>query len=196
MDLQTSICQSLKCSAAAAVELSRILKQPKHVINQCLYTMKRDGIVTSVPDQTGVRPIWSLVPSEQKTPPTIMPIHTYVIIDLGNIHHVLQQLEPFAKEPGLQVMAFADKAYNGYPIGSCCYWPYYQVTTTHTNAADIEIIAYVVEKALEAQREQRSVEFHVVTRDQQFQQLKDIVERKGHTLTFSQSWEELRIYLE
>ena len=118
-------------------------------------------------------------------------INKYVLIDLGNIHNLLKNID--GKLPW-NITAFADKCYNGYgvnPIGT----PAIKVVRaieTSKNAADIHIIWEVAEICL---YEKSMCEIHVVTKDKGFMELEQLAKSKNHKLTFHLSGEAFFEYL-
>lgn len=126
--------------------------------------------------------------------------HTFILIDYGNIHDVAKHLIPYAQKNGIYVMGFADRAYFGYPVNQKpppAVLPYFQSQTMNRNAADVEMIAFVIERCNEATARGVELRFFCLTKDQQFQQLKIIAERKGHRFQFMQKWEgELQFIVE
>ena len=193
-----------------AINISKSLKVDKRLVQKALYSHVNAEFIdigkTLRSDQTCTPPEWYLeannkedekvssVKKDEKEPVR------FVMIDGGNVHDVLQHAEKYADGENTFVYFFADMQTNCYGCASkpCknAYVRRLQAKSAHTNAADVEIIWEVCRLSYNFRLEEKKVEFYIVTKDQQFQHLKTKVEELGHTLTFCNSWEELRIYIE
>ena len=122
-----------------------------------------------------------------------------VIVDLGNVHDVLQQIGPYVKAGCVnKVWAYADRQFNGYGINpphdvpNCTVW---RAFNPHTNAADNMIVWDVASTCTHPGAQ--PCHFIVVTKDQGFHSIKELAEETGmHKLDFANSWEELRNLIE
>lgn len=189
--------KNVQCKGETALNLSRKLHCTKKEVNRELYKLETEGIVyrgISLP------PLWRLSmdrEEEEKEKQDTSNKKVIVIVDLGNIHNVLQELEPYIKSNCIQeVWAYADKQFNGYGVNPkpslprCTVW---QASQPRSNAADNKIVWDV---ALACQTS-NPIHFIVVTKDQGFSNIKELAEKDGvHTLEFANSWEELRNVIE
>lgn len=136
-------------------------------------------------------PLWvTMNPVVTQTIPT-----TWVFVDLGNIHDVLQQLEKeMANGLDVGVVAVADLQYNGYGINPEPENPEIKVCKSndpHKNSADVRL---VWEVAMLLANAREAIEVHVVTKDNGFRSLKDIVDSYGgdHSVEFHSDWDSLK----
>lgn len=196
-----SIINSITNKSKSAKEIAKELKKPKKFINSMLYSMEKQNLVSKT---DGTPPQWKILNpvSLQKECENFdfkedIPI---VMIDLGNVHDVLQQVEPYAKEKLAKVYAFADLQYNGYGIKPPCNLSVelYHSKTPDKNAADIEMVWKCADIIfnLEPNQKFKKLQFCIVTKDNGFRTLKTIIERHGHEAIFMRTWEELRVYVE
>jgi hypothetical protein len=111
-----------------------------------------------------------------------------VMIDLGNVHDVLPAIEHHLDT--VQVYAFADYGYTGRGVNPPAKKGVYvfQSKTRDKNAADVRLICEIW--GLVCTTTVR-LDLFVATKDNGFLCLKDMVEEKGHTLTFVKDWAEL-----
>jgi hypothetical protein len=100
----------------------------------------------------------------------------YVLVDLGNIHNVLQDVDGVLDWP---IYAFADKCFNGYGVNPPCSDKIvvYRAAESTKNAADIHII-WVVSQICFENKEKCTI--HVVTKDKGFLELADLAKRYNH----------------
>ena len=125
------------------------------------------------------------------------------IIDLGNVHDCLANLEPYAAADHVTVAAYADLAFAGYGIapkvsGRNIF--VFQADTPDRNSADIQIVwdvSRLVDHWSHAHPPSESLHIFVATKDQGFRRLQTLVEHQSpHRLTFVRGWEDLRAYIE
>jgi hypothetical protein len=187
--------------AMTALQMSRALggNIEKTVVNRQLYSMLDEKKVSH---DTSIPPVWRVLGPQQKaaesTPTETIPL---AVVDLGNVHDVLRELVPYARSGLAQVEAFADRAYNGFGIRPALDdvpgVRVHRARGTDRNAADIELVWFLCETlpdVTHAPEQARQVV--VATKDQGFQSLRDLVQRRGHTLTFVTQWSEMREFIE
>lgn len=174
----------------------------KSLINRNLYKMAERQQVSR---DSSIPPVWRamIVASEtsgesQKSSCTPLPL---AVVDLGNVHDSLKELVPYAQNGLAQVEAFADRAYNGFGIKPALVdvpnLRVHRARGTDRNAADIELVWFLCEELQDAtQNPDLSRQVVVATKDQGFQALKELVQRRGHSLTFVTQWSEMRELIE
>lgn len=188
--------------AMTALQMSKALggNIEKTAVNRQLYLML---VKQKVSHDTSIPPVWRVFGPQQKaaesTPTATIPL---AVVDLGNVHDVLRELVPYARSGLAQVEAFADRAYNGFGIKPALdevpgFLRVHRARGTDRNAADIELVWFLCETlpdVTHAPEQARQVV--VATKDQGFQSLRDLVQRRGHTLTFVTQWSEMREFIE
>jgi hypothetical protein len=123
------------------------------------------------------------------------------VVDLGNVHDTLRELVPYARSGLVQIEAFADRAYNGFGVKPLLDdvpgLRVHRAQGTDRNAADIELVWFLCETLPDATIAlEHSRHVVVATKDQGFQSLRDLVQRRGHRLTFVTQWSEMREFIE
>jgi len=194
--LQTRIETTLADSKMTARALAKTLGTSKTEVNRLLYQMDTVAKV-----QDGPPPVWTLkTPAAAEAKTNEAAVCLVVIVDLGNVHDVLQHLGPYVASGCIhQVWAYADLQFNGYgvkppPDYEC---RVYQAQQPHPNAADNKIVWDVAVACAAVPAGGAQFHFVVVTKDQGFQNLADLVyESKAGTLEFVNSWEDLRNVIE
>lgn len=203
MDLRSLIIKELQHRSITTKELSIILGVPRVDINSVLY-----GDCTFVQDSS-IPVKWSLV---QAKPTHTDVINTIVLVDLGNTHDCVKMLEPYASCGDVLVIAFCDRAYAGYPSNmdpSYCDNIYMiRSQSPYKNAADTALIwtccsiinrtdnnIPILRDTSIFDRLSSRLEFIVVTKDQGFMYLEDLVSTTGHTLVFCRDWDSLKRHL-
>lgn len=170
-------------------------------VNQTLYAMKDKGLLIC---DDSIPPLWSVditvIKKSVESEPSPEPQEVMIIFtDLGNCHHILQHLVPYAQQSlsELRVFAFADLAFNGFGVNPPAPAPIqmYHSKTSDTNSADLEMIWKAAELVLD-NPEGLKYHFVVATLDQGFRSLQNIVERYGHRLDFVTNWNDLRTFVE
>ena len=118
---------------------------------------------------------------------TTTPSNTnhYVLIDLGNIHNVLKEIDgvlPYT------IYAFADKCFNGYGVNprASSNVNLIKAHETTKNAADIHIIWTVSQICIS---NKTPCFIHVVTKDKGFLELQELAKSHHHHLYFHTSRE-------
>jgi len=157
-------------------------------INRILYKLSEEGKVSSTTDLPA---LWSL-PSESKESVS-KPV---VMIDLGNVHDILQKIEPYSKKGLVNVYAFCDLAYNGFGVKTKVdpSITVFQATTPDRNAADLHMIWKIAEICI--YNKYPGSDILILTRDQGFRTLETITKQYGYKVSFLTSWEELRNFIE
>ena len=121
----------------------------------------------------------------------------HVVIDLGNVHDVLRNIEAYIDHID-HVVAYADYVYNGYGVSSRINHPKIDVIiaeTPHKNSADVNIIWDVSRLALRLENEPLCI--IVCTRDLGFLSLKDLVQKNPkHRLHFAAAWPSIQKILD
>lgn len=172
----------------------------KITINRILYSLKQEGLVEYLDEKP---PRWRAqkkAPLQQLQAPLGKKIHC--VVDLGNTHDCLKNLEPYAASGALTVSAYADLAFSGYGVApriSVRNINVFQSDTPDRNSADVQIIWDVCRLAQQWQTEEPEQLFHiyVATKDLGFLRLKALVERYPlHRLTFVTGWDALRLHIE
>jgi hypothetical protein len=170
----------------------------KITINRTLYALKHQGLVEYLDEKP---PRWR-VPPKSCSAPLAAAIKVHCVVDLGNTHDCLKNLEPYASTGALTVSAYADLAFAGYgvvPPLAARNIEVFHSDTPDKNSADVQIIwdvCRLVEqwKALEPQQ---AFHIFVATKDLGFLRLKALVERYPlHKLTFVTGWDTLRLHIE
>eukprot|EP00039_Didymoeca_costata_P021200 m.343747 g.343747 ORF g.343747 m.343747 type:complete len:217 (+) comp23241_c0_seq1:311-961(+) len=174
----------------SALDLARALNVDKKEINRYLYGMERKNLVSKT---NGTPPIWSAINRSQvsrdttnapkpagKRPkqqgskrPKQRTKEFLVYVDLGNVHDILQPLEQYADQ--VEVLGFADNAFNGYGVNPKSLFHVHQSSTGHKNEADTTLIWKLAQRC--------SIEgpllVVICTRDNGFRNLKELVEASG-----------------
>jgi len=201
MSLQVQISELLKNTkdSLTARQISEQLSvQDKTQVNKILYTLLKTKEVNISADTP---PQWSISGfgphADEKVPDTFHMDVPVVLVDLGNVHDTLQELEPYARKGLVKAFAFADLAFNGYGVRPECdpCIPLYQSTTPDKNAADIEMVWKCAEVALLQCPPDHRLTFYIVTKDQGFRTLEVILRRFGHTVEFVRGWDDLKVYI-
>lgn len=167
-------------------------------VNRWLYLQAQQGVTKQIP---GTPPTWFLARSpEQKSEVKLLQASkTIVVLDLGNIHDALKPLESYLDtRKDLEIMAYADKAYNGYgvspPANAKVY--FWHNPGMMRESTDVKLISDV------AIRLHNSGSCHVIvaTLDKVVAALKPIIEenseKTGHKCTVVGRWEELKLHIE
>jgi len=169
----------------SAFWLATDINQNKMDVNRCLYSLKEEGVAIML---EGTPPLWRLkeqpIDETKEIPP--LPV---VIVDLGNVHDVLQKLEPYSKQGLAYVYAFADLAFNGFGINPK---PdesitVFQAKTADRNAADLHMIHEIIKICITNKYPGSTI--FIVTRDQGFRTLSTIAEQYGYKIIFVTGWE-------
>lgn len=183
-----------------AKKVATDLKCSKPEVNRSLYELLNTNKVKRTSETP---PEWSLVTTtteEKKDPPTTSSSSdvSVVMVDLGNVHDTLPNIEKYARQGLVRVYAFADLAFNGYGINPRCDPSIFlfQSTTPDKNAADIEMVWKCAEISLMENPRNHSLQFYIVTRDQGFRTLGDILRRQGHEVEFVRGWDDLKMFIE
>lgn len=201
MDIKSKIISALSSESLSARELSRRLNVEKSKVNAALYS---DKVFTQ---NNTSPPTWS-IPSSQKKKTT--DIDTIIFLDLGNVHDCLKNVESYARAGEIFVFAFCDYAYTGYPISeprySCEGVRAVRTSSPKKNAADTALIwtcCSIVNRQPGGidglgdviSRLTEKLEFIVVTKDQGFGFLQDLVLNAGHSITFCRDWDDLKLLI-
>ena len=121
-----------------------------------------------------------------------------IIVDLGNVHDCLQRLIPLAEAGVVDVWAYADLHYNGFgvqpPLASHKV-RLHQARVAHKNAADTRLIWDVALFCKETVTEKKKNIF-IVTKDNGFRHLQELVTEKGHKVAFCENWTSLKLAME
>lgn len=170
--------------------------KPKKEVNAVLYKLVSDARAERM---EGSPPTWRAVPARfsPRAPQTrgTNEERLIVLVDLGNVHDSLDKLIPYAEAGQLEVVAYADLAYDGYGVRPPLQKQNVEVRRADTpdkNAADVDLIWDV---AMHSQSGPL-LHFIVCTKDQGFRRLERKVSEAGHRMTFVTRWEELRIFIE
>lgn len=198
-EMENAVIQALQTSGpATALQLSRLVDVDKAALNRILYTLA-EGVHPFVFRDTSVPPVWRAQSAEAAAAPlSSVPL---AIVDLGNVHDTLRELVPYAQAGLAQVEAFADRAFNGYGVKPALdgvpNLRVHRASGTNRNAADIELVWFLCETLPDATHSPALARQVVVaTKDQGYQALRDLVLRRGHTLTFVTEWSEMRDIIE
>ena len=184
--MEQRIAERLSETPTTARVLARSLGTQKKVINRILYKLEREERAQK---DDSIPPAWTTL-GGQPRPQTTQPNIPLILVDLGNVHDVLQKLERLARQGDVKVWAFADLAFNGFGVNPA---PHPSITVEqakrpHRNAADIRLIWRVAQLVLTSTTPQT---FYVVTKDQGFRTLEDMAGAAGHKLSFAKDWEQL-----
>jgi len=190
-----------------ARDIAKELNVNRQSVNSFLYNSFKSGKVPNLrKNDSDAPPTWWLEVEESKkenktqlTKETNMT-QTIIMIDGGNIHDVLQHVEKYADNMSTFVYFFAD-------MQTACYGTKTRPPTSKNvlvrqskspfkNAADVDLIWTTCDICAQVKRTSIRCVFYVVTKDNQFQSLKDNVQEAGHELVFCNSWEQLREYIE
>ena len=114
------------------------------------------------------------------------PRNAYVLIDLGNIHNVLQQAEMLSEN--FTIYAFADRLFNGFGANPKCSDKvrFIRAQQSTKNAADIQI-CWVVAQICIANTTKCII--HILTKDKGFLELGQLAKLYNHELYFHTSRE-------
>jgi hypothetical protein len=178
-----------------STQIASVTNYSKREINVALTQLQQSGRVRTVINSFPTE--WMLYnPQAQVAVAEVeskqIPI---VMVDLGNVHDTLDKLCRYADQGIVKVYAFADMAFNGYGINPRppTSIEVFQSDSPDKNAADIEMIAKCVELSLNSPD---PLDFYIVTKDQGFRRLSNVVKRQGHSMTFVTNWEGLRMFIE
>lgn len=204
MDIKSKIVNILKLGPQSAKEIAKRLKIEKVEINRILY---HDSIFVQ---ESGTPPVWRLKQQEIQKPVS-EGIDTVVLIDLGNCPQCLKEVESYAQGGEILVYAFADYAYQGYGSDKMYNVPnvtIMKITQPKKNAADtllIWICQYILSRRTEpifdismkniSKLLLSPINILVVTKDQGFSFLEDIVKSTGNNLSFHREWNDLKMVL-
>jgi hypothetical protein len=216
MSLEERILCELKrhTKGCTAKFLGQQLHEPKTAINKSLYNvLSKQKHATLI--SGSVPPTWVCCPQADKCKqvcerlPTNdhndhndhkegkevdVKVITVILIDLGNVHDVLQHIENYADT--FLIYAFADYAFSGYGVTPRHSHPnihVFQSTVRNKNSADIQLV-WEVAKLLFTHPKQQ-YRFFVVTKDNGFLSLEENVRQHGHSLSFVKNWKELASHL-
>lgn len=168
--------------------------EDKAKTNRALYTLKDQMMVGY---SEGTPPMWNALVTQSSCENT-QTNQLHVIVDLGNCHDCLKELERYAEKGIVTVAAYADFAFRGYgvqPKVQAANVKVYQADTTDKNSADVQIIWDTSRIVLESAKP--TMHIIVATKDLGFQRLRTLVgEREGYALTFVTNWEDLRNHIE
>jgi len=160
----------------------------RKTVNRNLYQLFAKRQVFRTQSDKGVR--WSITSGENIIPSE----RIVVIVDLGNTHDCLPELDTY--DYGVETWAYADRAYNGYGVRTPLNKPdirFYQASDTNKNAADIQLVWDLCKDCQSAGK----TTYIIATKDQGFNSVKTIVERDTQsTVEFVVNWEELRMCIE
>jgi hypothetical protein len=189
-----------------AFKLSKVLcpEAERAIVNRKLYTLLNSNKVSR---DSSVPPVWraSCPPTSFSGITPLLETTTLAIplavVDLGNVHDTLRELVPYARSGLVQIEAFADRAYNGFGVKPLLDdvpgLRVHRAQGTDRNAADIELVWFLCETLPDATIAlEHSRHVVVATKDQGFQSLRDLVQRRGHRLTFVTQWSEMREFIE
>lgn len=187
---------------ATAIQICNALNEvgvERSTVNKVLYRMIETHKVVR---DTSVPPVWSasVIPTA-KQDDIIKDTKIIAVVDLGNVHDSLKELVPYAQAGLIRVEAFADRAFNGFGIKPSVddvpNMTVHRARTTDRNAADIELVWRLCELLPDATgNPDMTMSVVVATKDQGFQALKELVQRRGHALTFVTQWTEMRELIE
>lgn len=187
---------------ATAIQICKALNEvgvERSTVNKVLYRMIETHKVVR---DTSVPPVWSasVIPTA-KQDDIIKDTKIIAVVDLGNVHDSLKELVPYAQAGLIRVEAFADRAFNGFGIKPSVddvpNMTVHRARTTDRNAADIELVWRLCELLPDATgNPDMTMSVVVATKDQGFQALKELVQRRGHALTFVTQWTEMRELIE
>jgi hypothetical protein len=213
MSLEERILCELKrhTKGCTAKFLGQQLHEPKTAINKSLYNVlskqKRATLLSG-----SVPPTWVWSPQADKCKQVCerLPTNDYkdhkegkevidvkvitvILIDLGNVHDVLQHIENYADT--FLIYAFADYTFSGYGVRPRprANIHVFQSTVRNKNSADIQLV-WEVAKLLFTHPKQQ-YRFFVVTKDNGFLSLEENVRQHGHSLSFVKNWKELASHL-
>lgn len=185
---------------ATAKDIFRILngEYTKKEINHSLYKNLSDKVFSTNTDSSAL-PIWTLKnfireideSSDKKQEKLV------VMIDLGNIHDCLKMCEGYTNQFIIdETYAFADYHYNGYGVGE----------KVKTNRVYVQQAQYACKNAAETLliwkvfnliwKNDCMYNFVIVTKDEGFRYLEQIVKENGHKITFVKNKEDLKIEIE
>lgn len=205
MDLRSCIVKELQHRPHTTRELSLSLGVPRRAVN---IVMRDDPMFIC---DYGVPTTWSLASCSASS--TRDKINTIILVDLGNAHDVVKNLEPYAECDDVIVIAFCDYSYAGYPsnmpTGWCKNVHLIRSYEPLRNAADTTLIwtccsiinrthnniPVLRDSSILNRIGDGTLEFIVVTRDQGFMYLAELVSDTGHTLSFCKDWKELKGHL-
>lgn len=178
-------------------------------VNIALRLLQKQGLASCSPD---VPPLWSATQTSSVEAARgfrdlerggTAPPSTHCVIDLGNVHDCLKNLEPYAAKGLVSVAAYADIAFAGYGMSPKVSGPHlevFQADTPDKNSADVQIVWDVCQLTTRRGNERPCEELHILvaTKDLGFLRLKNLVEGRGfpHRLTFVMNWETLRVFVE
>jgi hypothetical protein len=178
-----NILNSIQKEGSTAVYLSKITGFPKNVINNLLFTLECTRVHKITYDGVTL-PIWKLIPKvenkedinskEEKDINSKKGESPYIIIDLGNVHDCLQSLNLYKGA----VVAFCNKAYNGYGVTEICtnkQIKVYKINSLDKNAVISEIFFHVNNCILQ----ELNADIIIVTKSNLFSYLPEIAKQLG-----------------
>jgi hypothetical protein len=175
-----------------ARQIARNTGVEKLLVNRCLYRRLEEK--KRVTRNASEPPVWTS--TETPTPEKKEAATRLILcVDLGNVHDVLKNAEPYAKLGTLELRGYADKNFNGYgvtpksPVQGVLVW---QSTRQVKNAAETRMQWDISRLA----SSEKMIHFLVATKDAGFMLLEDLVAETGHKLTFVRDWTEVREYIE
>lgn len=204
-ELSTTEKQILSCiknkGSCIARQIAAELKLERSVVNNTLYEHLLPRKLVSKID--GTPPVWKSLDNEPESKSENNYINI-IFVDLGNIHDILPQLDPYADSDNNLVFAFADLNYNGYgirPLPSNPSITVYHSQDAHKNAADIKMVWTAAEIVINFDSQQlnnRKLRFFIFTKDNGFRTLKSILQLYScvDSVEFVQRWDQIRSFIE
>ena len=205
---QNSVDNSLGLTAA---DLCHVHAIDKKATNQALHRLLTGNKVRKI---EGYPPRWMSFshpaaqaeesPSGQES--SHIPL---VVLDLGNCHFI-PELEPYVKAGLIQLRAYADLAYNGpRPDEACAGTYYYHADEAHKNTADVQMIWELAQMACLKAAVDLSAHVNlpkhitrlprqviVVTKDQGFRHVGQLISECGCHCEFVSTMESLKLFID
>ncbi len=173
----------------------------KAAVNPILYTLLKDGEIEC--DKTSNPPLWRKISPNKNITNQILESDNdderiMIIVDLGNCHDVLKNINNLVDNKTIYAKAYADRAFNGYgikPVPDNPLIEVYKAMSDHKNAADTRMIWDLAVLFHDSKGINWTV--YVCSKDSGFCELKTLFESNGeHTLKFIRGgWEELEVII-
>jgi|SRR5579872_2437649 len=187
-----TILNTLRNGAKRTTEIAELTSFSRLQINTILRSNEQVECTDDTP------PVWMLKNERNIADNLPKEYIKIILIDLGNIHHILPLFEPYANTGTVRVYAFADVAYNGYGVNPS---PKNKAITvirskgTHRNEADLNLIWKIFTIVTE---NKTRMKVFIFTKDLGFQSLPSILYTYDHVLEtkFVKEWGDVRDEIE
>ena len=196
--------------SATAVQLEEELtKYSKTQINACLYqSLEKKKLVERFKKEGDPKPRWRAVKSAATPPARLEPSPglddygcdtTTVLVDLGNVHDVLQTCEGYVKSKVIDdVYGIADYHFNDYGVNpkpsDITGVIVLQATDAQKNSGDV-LLVWEVSRII-ALRRRAGIHFIVATMSKKLHYLANLAAEKGHVMHFVRDLKGLRELVE